>query len=69
MARCIRFSLALVWAITLLSSDFARPLTAQEFRIETVDAAALARFLPVWQGADRPRGDVDALADAVGCRD
>ena len=29
-------------------------------------AAALARFLPAWQGADRPRGDLDALLLAVG---
>jgi ATP-dependent Lhr-like helicase len=34
--------------------------------IEPVDAAAFARFLPAWQGADRPRGGVDALIETIG---
>jgi len=42
-----------------------RSLALLRREVEPVDAAALARFLPAWQGADRPRGDVDALADAV----
>ena len=33
--------------------------------VEPVDAAALGRFLPAWQNADRPRGDADALTSAV----
>ena len=43
-----------------------RSLALLRREVEPVDAAALGRFLPAWQGADRPRGDVDALADAVG---
>ena len=42
-----------------------RSLAILRREVEPVDAAALGRFLPAWQGADRPRGDVDALADAV----
>ena len=42
-----------------------RSLALLRREVEPVDAAALARFLPAWQGADRPRGDVDALADAI----
>ncbi len=42
-----------------------RSLALLRREVEPVDTAALARFLPLWQGADRPRGDVDALADAV----
>jgi ATP-dependent Lhr-like helicase len=42
-----------------------RSLSILRREVEPVDAAALGRFLPAWQGADRPRGDVDALADAV----
>jgi ATP-dependent Lhr-like helicase len=42
-----------------------RSLALLRREVEPVDAAALARFLPAWQGADRPRGGVDALADAV----
>ena len=42
-----------------------RSLALLRREVEPVDAAALARFLPVWQGATRPRGDVDALADAI----
>ena len=43
-----------------------RSLALLRREVEPVDAAALGRFLPAWQGADRPRGDVDALADAIG---
>jgi ATP-dependent Lhr-like helicase len=43
-----------------------RSLALLRREVEPVDAAALGRFLPAWQGADRPRGDVDALTDAVG---
>ena len=42
-----------------------RSLAMLRREVEPVDAPALGRFLPAWQGADRPRGDVDALADAV----
>ena len=42
-----------------------RSLALLRREVEPVDAAALARFLPLWQGAERPRGDVDTLADAV----
>jgi ATP-dependent Lhr-like helicase len=42
-----------------------RSLAALRKEVEPVDAAAFARFLPVWQGADRPRGSVDALTDAL----
>ena len=40
-----------------------RSLAALRREVEPVDAAAFARFVPAWQGADHPR--VDALADAV----
>jgi ATP-dependent Lhr-like helicase len=43
-----------------------RSLAALRREVEPVDAAAFARFLPAWQGADRPRGGVDALFEAVG---
>jgi ATP-dependent Lhr-like helicase len=42
-----------------------RSLAALRREIEPVDAAALGRFLPAWQGADRPRGGVDALPEAI----
>ncbi|MGH2681032.1 MAG: DEAD/DEAH box helicase, partial [Actinomycetota bacterium] len=42
-----------------------RSLALLRREVEPVDASALGRFLPAWQGADRPRGDVDALADAL----
>jgi ATP-dependent Lhr-like helicase len=43
-----------------------RSLSALRREIEPVDAAALGRFLPAWQGADRPSGAADALAEAIG---
>jgi ATP-dependent Lhr-like helicase len=43
-----------------------RSLAALRREIEPVDAAALGRFLPAWQGADRPGAGADALAEAVG---
>ncbi len=43
-----------------------RSLAALRREIEPVDAAALGRFLPAWQGADRPSGAADALAEAIG---
>ena len=42
-----------------------RSLAALRREIEPVDAAALGRFLPAWQGADRPRQGADALAEAI----
>jgi len=43
----------------------ARSLAALRREVEPVGAAALARFLPAWQGADRPRGGADALPEAI----
>jgi len=42
-----------------------RSLAALRKEVEPVDAATFARFLPAWQGADRPRGGADALAEAI----
>ena len=42
-----------------------RSLAMLRREVEPVDAAAFGRFLPAWQGADRPRGDTDALASAL----
>ena len=42
-----------------------RSLAALRREVEPVDAAALGRFLPAWQGADHPGGGADALVDAV----
>ncbi len=42
-----------------------RSLAALRREVEPVDAPAFARFLPAWQGADRPRGGVDALTEAI----
>jgi ATP-dependent helicase Lhr and Lhr-like helicase len=42
-----------------------RSLAALRREVEPVGAAALARFLPAWQGADRPRGGADALPEAI----
>ena len=40
-------------------------LAALRREIEPVDAPTFARFVPAWQGADRPRGGVDALVEAI----
>ena len=42
-----------------------RSLAALRREVEPVDAAAFARFLPAWQGADRPREGPDALTQAL----
>ena len=42
-----------------------RSLAALRHEVEPVDAAALGRFLPAWQGADHPGGGADALVEAV----
>ena len=42
-----------------------RSLAALRKEVEPVDAAAFARFLPAWQGADRPHGGPDALTQAL----
>ncbi|MEW6060129.1 MAG: DEAD/DEAH box helicase [Actinomycetota bacterium] len=42
-----------------------RSLAALRKEVEPVDAAALARFLPEWQGLTRPRRGPDALVDAL----
>ena len=42
-----------------------RSLAALRREVEPVEAAALARFLPAWQGADRPGGASDALVEAI----
>ena len=43
-----------------------RSLAALRREVEAVDAAAFARFLPAWQGADRASGASDALIEAIG---
>jgi ATP-dependent Lhr-like helicase len=43
-----------------------RSLAALRREVEPVGAAALARFLSAWQGADHPRGGADALTEAIG---
>ena len=40
-------------------------LAALRREVEPVDAAALGRFLPAWQGAARPGGASDALTGAI----
>jgi ATP-dependent Lhr-like helicase len=42
-----------------------RSLAALRREIEPVEPEAYARFLPAWQGADRPRGAADALVEAI----
>jgi ATP-dependent helicase Lhr and Lhr-like helicase len=42
-----------------------RSLAALRREVEPVDPETFARFLPAWQGADRPGGGADALVDAV----
>jgi ATP-dependent Lhr-like helicase len=43
-----------------------RSLAALRKEVEPVDAAALTRFLPRWQGVGSARRGVDALAEAIG---
>ena len=43
-----------------------RSLAALRKEVEPVDAAALARFLPEWQGVGAPRRGLDALVEAIG---
>ena len=43
-----------------------RSLAALRREVEPVDAEALARFLPAWQGIERPRSGLDGLAEVVG---
>jgi ATP-dependent Lhr-like helicase len=43
-----------------------RSLAALRREVEPVDAPTLGRFLPAWQGADRPSGSADALFEAIG---
>ncbi len=40
-------------------------LAALRREVEPVDAAALGRFLPAWQGAAAPSGSSDALTEAI----
>ena len=42
-----------------------RSLAALRREVEPVDAATLGRFLPAWQGADRPAGGAEALVEAL----
>jgi ATP-dependent Lhr-like helicase len=42
-----------------------RSLAALRKEVEPVEPAAFARFLPAWQGAERPRAGVDALPEAI----
>ncbi len=43
-----------------------RSLAALRREVEPVEAATFARFLPAWQGADRPNGASDALVETIG---
>jgi len=43
-----------------------RSLAALRKEVEPVDATALARFLPRWQGVGSGRSGVDAVAEAIG---
>jgi ATP-dependent helicase Lhr and Lhr-like helicase len=43
-----------------------RSLAALRKEVEPVDGAALARFLPEWQGVGAPRRGLDALVEAIG---
>ena len=43
-----------------------RSLAALRKEVEPVDGAALARFLPEWQGVGRARRGLDALVEAIG---
>ncbi len=43
-----------------------RSLAALRSEVEPVDAAALARFLPAWQGVGVPRRGLDALVEVIG---
>jgi ATP-dependent Lhr-like helicase len=42
-----------------------RSLSILRRQVEPVDARVFGRFLPAWQGADRPRAGVDVLSDAI----
>ena len=42
-----------------------RSLAALRKEVEPVEAATLGRFLPAWQGADRPSGASDALVETI----
>jgi ATP-dependent Lhr-like helicase len=43
-----------------------RSLAALRREVEPVDAAALARFLPAWQGVTSPRRGLDGLVEVLG---
>ena len=43
-----------------------RSLASLRKEVEPVDGAALARFLPMWQGIGLPRRGIDALVEAIG---
>jgi ATP-dependent Lhr-like helicase len=43
-----------------------RSLASLRKEVEPVDAAALARFLPLWQGLGVPHRGLDALVEAIG---
>ena len=43
-----------------------RSLAALRSEVEPVDSAALARFLPAWQGVGVPRRGLDALVEVIG---
>ncbi|MEX0985163.1 MAG: DEAD/DEAH box helicase [Actinomycetota bacterium] len=50
---------------TVLARIRGRSLAKLRREIEPVDHATFARFLPAWQGADRPRGGAGALGAAI----
>jgi ATP-dependent Lhr-like helicase len=43
-----------------------RSLAVLRKEVEPVEAPVLGRFLPAWQGADKPSGDPEALLEAIG---
>ncbi|MEM6330919.1 MAG: crosslink repair DNA glycosylase YcaQ family protein, partial [Planctomycetota bacterium] len=50
---------------TVLRQIKRRSLARLRQQVEAAPAAALARFLPVWQGVTKPRRGLDALLDAI----
>ncbi len=52
--------------VEVLRSLRRRSLAALRREVEPVEPEALARFLPIWHGIDRPRRGIDALQQALG---
>src|SRR5262249_1393300 len=51
--------------VSVLRRIKARSLALLRKQIEPAAPEALARFLPVWQGVERPRRGLDGLLDAI----